>query len=216
MALMKVEVTKGKAIMEIDTKELPDPVYQEALRQGLKVLLNRGMTKITKETYPDAEALKTAAMEKATTTLADMKAGKIRIVGGGKDKVSGKVKTEAMKIARALVKDELKRQKIKVSYVDAKEISAAAEGVIRANPAIMEMAKAAVEAREKEAESLKEGLAQIVTPGMVNVAKKAKVEKEAAEEKAKAKEALSATQAGITAQRPPKAQAPGQKPQANA
>lgn len=212
MGIMKVEVTKAKATLEIDTKDLPDAVYQEALRQGLKVLLNRGMTKITKETYPAAEELKAAALAKAELTVEDMKAGKIRIVGGGKDKVSGAVKTEAMKIARALVKDELKRQKIKVSYVEAKEISAAAEGVIRANPQIMEMAKANVEARVKEAESLKAGLAQIVTPGMINTQKKAKADATAAAEKAKAKEALSATQAGITAVRPPKAG----KPQLNA
>lgn len=210
--LMKIEVTKGKQTIEIGTKEVPDAVYFEALRQGFKVLLNRGMTKITKETYPDAAELQAAAMAKAMLTFEDMKAGKIRIVGG-KSKVSGAVKTEAMRIARALVKDELKRQKIKISYVDAKDITEAAENILRANPEIMDKAKLAVEAREAEAAKLKEGLAQIVTPGMVNVAKKAKVDKAQAEEKAKAKAALSATQAGITAQRPPKG---GAKPQATA
>lgn len=204
MGIMKIEVTKAKQALDIDTSELPDQVYQEALRQGLKVLLNRGMTKITKETYPNADELKAAALEKANTTLADMKAGKIRIVGAKGDKVSGAVKTEAMRIARALVKDEMKRQKIKVSYVPAKEISLAAENVIRANPSIMEKAKLAVEAREAEALALKEGLAQIVTPGMIDQAKKAKVDKEAAEAKAAVKAAgasLSATQAGQVAQR---------------
>lgn len=206
MGMLKVEITKGKGVMEFDTKEVPDHVYAEAVRQGFKVLLNRGMTKITKELYPNADELKAAAMAKAALTFEDMKAGKIRIVGAKDSKVSGVVKTEAMKIARALVKDELKRQKIKVSYVPAKEISAAAESVIRANPQILEQAKANVEARMAEAEKLKEGLAQIVTPGMIDQAKKAKVEAEAAAEKAKAKEGLSAVQAGMTAQRPKKGQ----------
>lgn len=211
--MFKVEVTKGKGTIEMYTSELPDEVYAEVIRQGLKVLLNRGMTKITKETYPNADELKAAAMAKAALTFEDMKAGKIRIVGGKDSKVSGAVKTEAMRIARALVKDELKRQKIKISYVDAKDITEAANNILRANPDILVKAQEAVAAREVEAVKLKEGLAQIVTPGMVNSAKKAKVDKAVAEEKAKAKEALSATQAGMTAQRPAKGQQA--KPQLN-
>lgn len=210
--IFKVEVTKAKQSLDINTRDLPDNVYQEAIRQGLKVLLNRGMTKITKETYPNADELKAAALAKAELTFEDMKAGKIRIVGGGKDKITGAVKTEAMRMARAMVKDELKRQKIKISYVDAKDITEAAERTLRLRPEILEKAKEAVEARAAEAEKLKEGLAQIVTPGMINTAKKAKVDQAVAEEKAKAKAALSSTQAGMTAQRQPK----GGKPQAMA
>lgn len=202
-----VEIVKAKQSMEFWTGDLPDEVYMEALRQGLKVLANRGTTKITKSEYPNPDELKAAALAKATTIKADMEAGKIRIVGGGKDKVTGAVKTEAMRMGRALVKDELKRQKIKISYVDAKDITKMAEDIIRINPEIMEKAKQAVEAREAEAAKLKEGLAQIVTPGMINQTKKAKVDKAAAEEKAKANAALSSVQAGIAAQRPAKAKA---------
>lgn len=209
MAIMKIEVTKAKQALEINTKALPDEVYNEVVRQGLKVLLNRGMTKITKETYPNAEELKAAALEKAQTTLEDMKAGKIRIMGAKGDRVSGVVMTEARRIAKALVKDEMKRQKIKVSYVEASEITKAANALIAANPAIVEQAKANIEAREKEAQALKEGLAQIVTPGMVSAAKAAKVDKAKAEAKEKMG-TLSATQAGQIAQRPaPKASKPG-------
>lgn len=38
----------------------------------------------------------------------------------------GEVKTEALRIARAMVKDELKRQGVKVSHVEASEITTAA------------------------------------------------------------------------------------------
>ena len=203
MGALKIEITKAKQVLEFDTKDVPDHVYAEAVRQGFKVLLNRGMTKITKELYPKAEELIAAAFEKAKTTFADLQAGKIRIIGAKGEKVTGAVNTEAMRIARALVKAEMKNQKIKVSYVEAKVITDAAKDVLRANPAILEQAKVNVAAREDEAAKLKEGLAQIVTPGMISAKKKAKAE----EEKAKAKaEALSATQAGIPAQRPAKGQ----------
>src|SRR5258705_2316138 len=93
---LRVPVTKAKGSIEVDTGSLPEHVYREALVQGLKVLINRGMTKLTKEAYPDADVLKAAAMEKAEETLQNMYDGKIRIMGGAKsDKVPREVMTEA-------------------------------------------------------------------------------------------------------------------------
>lgn len=206
MAIVKVEITKAKTTLEFDTKTLPDEVYAEALRQGLKVLANRGQTKITKETYPEAEELKAAALAKAELTKADMYAGKIRIMGAKGDKVSGKVMTIARNMAKALVKDEMKRQKIKVSYVEASVITKHANDLLAKMPALIEKAKAQLEAQEAEALAMKESLASIVTPGMISEKKKAKVEAEKAEAKEKAG-TISAKQAGMTAQRPPKGQA---------
>lgn len=152
--LIKVPVTKGKGFVEVWTGELPDAVYQEILAQGLKVLVNRGTTKITKETYPDADELKAAAMAKAEEQVAALKSGKIRIVGAKSTKISGAVMTEARRLARNLVKDEIKRQGLKISHFDAKEITASANALIAARPEIVEQAQASIAARDAEAASV--------------------------------------------------------------
>jgi hypothetical protein len=145
---LKIPVTKGKSFIEVNTGDLPEHVYREALIQGLKVLVNRGMTKLTKEAYPDAEKLKEAAMEKAEETLLNMYEGKIRIMGGAKsDKVPREVMTEARRMAKALVKEELKRSGVKVSYVESSEITKAANALLADQPEIIEDAKKEVERR---------------------------------------------------------------------
>ena len=44
---LMVPVTKAKGGIEIDTGMLPEHVYREIIIQGCKVLINRGMTKLT-------------------------------------------------------------------------------------------------------------------------------------------------------------------------
>lgn len=200
MALVKVPVTKGKGFIEIDTSDgvLPDAVYQEALVQGLKVLLNRGMTKITKETYPVPAELQAAAMAKATETYAAMKAGKIRIVGvkSSDGKVSGAVMTEARRLARNLVKDAMKREGIKVSYVEASEITKAANALIAADPEIIEQAKAEIAARDAQKEKVTTAI------DIKSIPQSAKKIKAAEEAKAAAKSTLSAAKAGKIKSKP--------------
>ena len=152
MALLQIPITKAKAFIEIDDEQLPENVYREALVQGLKVLANRGQTKISVAGLTGeklAEARK-AALDKAEQTKVDLLAGKVRIIGAKDDgKVSGAVMTEARRIARNLVKDEMKRLKIKVSHIEASAITQAANGLIADHPEIIEQAKANLEARSK-------------------------------------------------------------------
>ena len=150
--MLKVPVVKGKSYLEINTAELPDHVYREALLQGLKLLLNRGQTKLTKEAYPEPEDLKAKAMEVAGETLDNMYAGKIRIAGGAAkaDKVPREVMTEARRIARNLVKEELKRSGVKVSYVESSEITKAANALLAADPDIVKQAQDEVEKRAQK------------------------------------------------------------------
>lgn len=202
-----VPITKGKGTLELFISRLPDNVYREILVQGAKVVANRGMTKITKETYPNAEELKAAAMAKATETLQAMYDGKIRIMGAKADKISGAVMTEARRLARNLVKDQLKAMKVKISYVEASEITKAANALIAANPDIVKQAEASLKEREAKAETIRETLKGFAATVPISEAKKAKAEAE----KAKAKEQLSKTQAGKVL-----AAAPKQRPQANA
>lgn len=189
MADMEVSITKGKDVIVIDTDALPEDVYREALLQGLKVLLNRGMSKVTKSAYPGDEAgMKAKAMEIAAKNKADLLEGKVRKTGGKKSGLSGAVKTEAMRIARNIVKDELKRQKIKISHVDAKDITAAAKALMESEPEIVKQAEANL--AERATVTIK-GI-DIAAIAKINPAKKAKDEAE------KANKPLSAKQAGKT------------------
>lgn len=202
MAVLNIPVTKGKATVEIDTDSIPEEVYKEALIQGLKVLVNRGTSKITATTYPNGDELKAAAMAAAATQVEAIREGKIKFSGGAKTaKASGAVMTEARRLARNLVKDEMKRQGIKISHVEASEITKAANALLAEDPTLIETAKANLEERAK-------------VPVKINVSaipisdKKVK----AAEAK-KAKDQLSAKQAGKVA---PRAKGGKGQPQATA
>lgn len=187
MAIMQVPCTKSKGTVEIDTEKLPDAVYAEALLQGLKVLINRGMSKVTKETYPQAEEMKTKAQEVAEKNREDLLAGKVRITGGAKTKgISGAVKTEAMRLARNLVKDEIKKAGGKISHYEASEITKAAKALLEQDTTLLDMAKANLEERAK-------------VPVSINVAGIAISSKKVAAAEAKKAKAgtLSATQAGL-------------------
>lgn len=201
---IKVPVTKGKSTLDVLISKLPDAVYREILVQGCKVVLNRGMTKITKETYTNPEELKAAAMAQAEKTLQAMYDGKIRIMGAKADKVSGAVMTEARRLARNLIKDQLKADGVKISYVEASEITKAANALIAADPNIIKTAEESLKAREAKAEGIRSALKGIVSAVPQSEKKKAKAEAE----KAKAKETLSKTQAGKVAVKA--------RPQANA
>lgn len=188
--MINVSITKGKSTVEVDTAKLPDEVYQEALKLGLKTLMNRGMSKITKTEYPKDDELKAAAMAKAAKNLEDVYAGKIRIVGGRKKVATGAINIEARRLSRNIVKDELKRQGKKVSHYKASEITKAADALIEVTPSILEEAKANV---EKRLAAKSEGAASIVSTIQISEELVSKAEKRKSESKAAG---LSAKQAG--------------------
>jgi len=192
-SILTIPVTKSKGSVEIDTSTLPDDVYREVLIQGLKVLANRGMSKITKASTKDEAELKTLAQEQAEKNVEAMKAGKIKFSAGVKaKKASGKVMTEAMRLARGIVKDEIKRSGGKVSHYEASEITKAAKAYLEADPAIL--AQAEKNLAEREALPL---------PTTINLSEliKASPKLIAAAEAKKKDKPLSAKQAGMTAKR---------------
>lgn len=195
MAILNIPISKGKDSIEIDTDLLPEDVFVAMLTLGIKTHLNGGMSKITKETYPDEEALKVAAMAKAAERLEDLKSGNLK---AAKSKASGKVPaavmTEARRIAKNMVKDEIKRSGGKISHYAASEITKAANALIDADPSIIEAAKQAIAARE--AAPIAINLASLIheSPELVAKAEKRKAE-------AKANAPLSAKQAGKVAPR---------------
>lgn len=200
MTELSVPVVKGKTSVSIDTEKLPDAVYAEALMLGLKVLVNRGASKISKVTYPDETELKAAAQAAAEKQVEAIMAGKIKFTGQKAAKgTSGAVMTEARRLARNLVKDAIKRDGKKISHYEASEITKAANALIAEDPTILEQAKANLEERAKV--PVKIAVSAIPTS--------AKRIAEAEAKKAKAKGTLSAKQAGKVAPRQK-----GQQPQA--
>jgi hypothetical protein len=154
--IIKVAIAKAKDVIEVNIDDLPDAVFKEVLIQGCKAVLNRGMSKVTIALLGDEDKVKTEAMAIASKNVEDMYAGKIRFTGGAKQhKVSGKVKTEAMRLARNVVKDEIKRGGGKISHYAASEITEAAKEYLEtdAGKTLMDVAKANIEKREQAADA---------------------------------------------------------------
>lgn len=191
---LSIPITKGGSTLEIDTSAIPIEVYQEALLQGLKVLLNRGMSKITKETYPDAAELKAAAMSKAEEQVQLVMTGKIKFTGqkAAKTKESGKVMTEARRLARNVVKDAIKASGGKISHYEAKDITAAANELLKSDATLVEQAKANLEALEKAPSQT------VDINSLISVSAKKVSQAEAKKAKDAADKPLSKTQAGKT------------------
>ncbi len=203
--LITVSLKNGAGTLEIDTAKLPDDVYREVFMQGLKVIAERGMSKLTKEAYPDEAERKAAIKAKAEENVQDMYDGKTKITGAVKaKKASGAVMTEAMRIARNLVKDAMKANKIKISTVKASEITKVAKQLIDSDPSILKTAEENL--KQREATPVKLDIKSLihVDPDLVA--------KEEAKKAAASKDTpLSAKQAGKVAPR-----AKGSKPQAGA
>jgi len=187
---VSVMITKGKATVTFNTATLPDHIYTAALALGLKELANKGMSKITKVLYENPEELKAAAMAQAQKNVEAINAGTIKIPGqkASSSKVPGPVMTEAMRVARSIVKAAIVAGGGKVSHTAAKDITIAAKAYLASEegPAIIEAASAALAERAKTPDSLKSIISAIPVS-------EAKVK--AAEAK-KAKDQLSAKQAG--------------------
>lgn len=170
----------------------PEDVLREILMQGLKVLINRGQTKLpsTKGMKPGAQkeqAVKDilAAVEKQWQNCLE---GKVRITGGKTKKATGAIKVEAMRIARQRIKDSLKAKGKKLSYYTAKEITQAAERYLAGahGAAIMQLAEEQIKARESQLQQVSAGID--LTEGLKEDAKLvAKAQEKAAKAK-KAKE----------------------------
>lgn len=194
MTIVTIPLSKAKVKSSIDV-ELDDihaEVYKEALILGLKVLLTRGTSKLADVSD---EAERKAELDKiAAENVEKCKEGKIRFTSGSaKTKgVSGKVMVEAMRLARAYVKDGLKSEGYRLSDYSAGDISAAAKALIADDSSIIETAKANLEVRE-------------ATPVKINLSaipKDPERVRKADEKKAKAKApGLSAKQASMPAKR---------------
>jgi hypothetical protein len=200
-----VTLKNGAGVVEVDPSRIPDAHYKEALMLGLKAMAERGMSKLTKEAYPDEAERKAAIKAKAESNIEDIYSGKAKIAGQKTaKKASGAVMTEAMRLARNLVKDAMKANKIKISTVKASEITATAKKVIENDPSIIATAEANLKAREERP-------LQIDIKSLIHADPELVAKDEAKKAKAKEGKPLSAKQAGKVAPR-----TKGAKPQAQA
>lgn len=197
-----IPVTKAKASIDIAVDDVPDDVYKEALLLGLKELVNRGMSKITvaKLEGAELEKAKAAALAQAQKNVEAIKTSNIKFAGKkAKSGESAAVMTEALRLAKNLVKDEIKRAGGKISHYKASEITLAAKELLAQDESLVAQAKINLEEREKT--PVKVNIMALVKedPELVKKAEAKKAEKKVA--------GLSAKQAGMTKTRAKPAQA---------
>lgn len=201
MAILQIPITKaGNKPIPVDTDaDLNDAMFELALREGLKVLLNAKMSKVSVaklegKALEDAQA---AAYEIGEKNVAALKAGTIvkGRASAAKSGVSTEVRAEAMRLARAIVKDEARNAGLRVSLIPASDITAAAKGVLEDHPELFTQAEENIEARKSKAPKI--SLAGLHEDAKLVEADNAKKAKAAAERKTQ----LSAKQAGKAAPR---------------
>ncbi len=213
--MYKVPVKGGGHVEVEGVSQFPDNVYIAIVTAGLKDLLNRGMTKVgplkvdAAKGHDEAtvEASKAKAMEIATANLANLVQGKLPRMAGVKasdGKIPGVVMTEARRLARNVIKDEIKKAGEKISHYDAKDITAMANELLKdeAGKELLEQAKANVAARDsapKPTTSIADLQAKLGIS--VNATKVAKAAEKKAAAKASSGGVLSAAKAGQLKQR---------------
>lgn len=187
--------------------------WNEVVRLGLEAVANARMSKVgavTKMTGADLEKANAAALQIANENLEALKTGNLKPKGKGKGVASNipgdtpaarrELQTEARRIGRELVKNEIRKAGLKPSHVAASEITKAADAMIAQDPSIIAQAQANIASRGNLTSEI--DLGKFVDIG------KAKAKGEEAKAKTAATKAaapLSKTQAGIVAKRKPQA-----------
>ena len=199
MAVLKVPVSKAGATLDVDVDKIPQDAFAIVVLEGLKVLLAKKMSKITvaKLEGEDLAKAQAAALEVAKGNLSDIMEDKVKSGRSGSSKtkgVPGAVMTEARRLAKAVVKDQIRAAKIKISTVPASDITAAANELIASDDSYVIQAKANLEARATVKPTI--DITKLIQPDPKLVAKA-----EAKKAEAKKNAPLSAKQAGKVAPR---------------
>lgn len=204
MAILSIPITKaGNRPISVDIDAIPEAIYAEALAEGLKVILNKRMSKVGSITKLDGEEKEKAmalAFSIAQENLAAAMEGKSSKRGSSSStKLPAAVRTEAMRLARMVVKDEIRNAGMSPSKVENSVITNAAKQLIEQDPSLIETAKANLEAKVRPATSINlADLGVVESPKLVKKAEEAKLARKAGP--------ISAKQAGKVA--PRKAQQP--------
>ena len=220
MATLNIPITKaGKNVtFEVDTDvfntlmETNTALALELVAEGFKAILNKRMTTgfdaPSKLEGKALEEQKAAALSKAQQNLDDFIAGKLssRKASGKAKGVERAVMTEAMNLARSVVKDRIRKAGKRPSLVATKDITAAAKKLVEADESFIETAKATIAERAKVQTEV--DLDDFIKEDATLVAKADKA-------KAERKSQLSAKQAGKPASRA-KGKVPPRRPEMSA
>lgn len=200
-----IELKGSVGSVEVQVGNLPDDVYKMVMAEGLKAIINAvGMSKIlpgvTKLEGKAKEERIAAIMNQANANVKSLYDGTIK-KGGKKAKTSGAVATEAMRLAKMLVKDHIRNSGQKIGAYSAKEITEAAKKVLEGNPRLVQQAEANLAERAAEAKTTG-GLDLTALFGAKASSDEVKAKpKTPPKPKAKGEKVLSAKQAGMVAPR---------------
>lgn len=196
MATLNIPVTKAGRSIEADPNALPDAMYRMVIEEGLKVLLNKGMSKIITKNLKGDDLAKAqdAAYEQGLKNLENLKTGNVKKGRSASTnaKVPGIVLTEARRLAKEVVKNEIKAAGIRISHIPASDITKAANALIEADPSYIQQAQANIEARAQIKSAVDVTSLVHIDPKLVKADE---------DRKAAAKKQLSAKQAGKAAPR---------------
>ena len=197
--IMSIPITKaGKnANLTVDVSLLSEEMYALCLAEGLKSILNSRMSKVGPVTKYEKEGnteelakANATAMKIAEENLNNLMTGEIK--AKAKKSASGldrSVLTEARRIARDIVKNQIRAAGGKPSHYPASEITKAADAFIASDPSIVEDAKAALAKRSENKPSVDISTLIKESPTLVAKAK--------AKSEANKAPGLSAKQAGM-------------------
>src|SRR5258705_6118776 len=145
--LLTVTIRGKCGTLEVDTTNIvDDETYEEIFLIGVETVINKvGMSKIatgiTKLSGAEADKAKAAVLKQAQENVEAMYAGTLKGLKATA-KVKGAVNTEAMRLAKAMVKDLLRNNGYKIGAFDAKELTAYAKDVLAANTDLIKKAEA--------------------------------------------------------------------------
>lgn len=137
MSIHRIPVNKaGKKLIEVDSSEagMSAEVYNAIFEIGLKHVVNLGMSGLYLRDFASPAEYEAAAWAIAEKQVEKIKSGKVTGVSKSKapSKRSGEY-TEALRLAKIVVKSDLKAAGTSVGRVKAADITAAAEAYIAAD-----------------------------------------------------------------------------------
>lgn len=188
--VFNIRIAKASKSVAVQFDELPDAVKLYIVEKGLSTLLNAATAKITEKVEPDEAARADQAWGEAMKKLDALRAGKIKTSGVKADgEISKAVMTEANRLALLVIKAKIKEEGKRYSDYATKALREAAGVYLKQNPALIETARANLDAEAKLAKVVESAIDVSALP--IDVEKVEKRKAKAAETKA-AKEKLKA------------------------
>ena len=167
---LQAYIPKGKAFLDVDTSQFNEEMYSGCFMHGLIPTLCKGLDKIKTQGLEGEELEKAqqAAMDLAQENLQKLYDGEFRFTRAKAKKISGKVRTEALRDAKVVAKSVIRASGEKISHYTARQITEMAEYILEQNPDMLEEARKRLEEQEAKSsgkiEELKINLKGKLTP----------------------------------------------------